>query len=110
MAYVVATEKGEKIIVDKVKKEKDPNYSVIYATGAFGGPNGPYDFRINFYDGGLAQDENGEYYERRTINSSVILSYASAKQLADWILGHLESYEKEMGHEIYAGKKDLTEL
>jgi len=99
----------EKVITDKdVKIEKHPDYIESYVVGTQGGPFGPYDFRMSFYDIKPEKDEDGKVYEKRILKSTVVMSYASAKQLSIWLQKHLRDYEEIAGHEIYVGEKKLS--
>ena len=59
----------EKVITEKdVKIEKHPDYVESYVVGTQGGPFGPYDFRMSFYDIKPEKDENGNMYPAFRIN------------------------------------------
>jgi hypothetical protein len=93
----------------KVKKEKSPDYRIIYATGAEGGNFGAYDLRISFYDTDVQPYEEqlgSEKIAKRIFKETIVLSYAAAKELSDWLVRHIEYYEKESGMPIYTGNKD----
>jgi hypothetical protein len=88
--------------VKEIIEEKDPNYLEIYATGIEGGPFGPWDFRMNFFDQSIEKDK-GKIVVKKIFKARVVVSYAAAKQLANWLEKHLATYEKDSGHEIYLG-------
>lgn len=109
MGLIVKDETGKDIVVNKVKIENAPGLTETYATGVQGGSFGPYDFRLSFYDQKVEMDEETkEFYEIRNIKQSIIIPFATAKQMSDWLKKHLDEYEKLSGHEIYIGEK-LTE-
>jgi hypothetical protein len=89
--------------VEEVTEEKAPNYLEVYATGIEGGPFGPWDFRMNFFDQTVEKDKTGKLIVKKAYKAKVIVSYAAAKQLALWLDKHLALYEKNSGHEIYMG-------
>lgn len=90
-----------------IKQTRSPDYNCIYAVGAMGGNYGPYDLRIHFYDVEVEVDTEAKpptEIQTRTLKTSVILSYAAAKQLSEWLKNHLEHYEKESGRPIFTGE------
>jgi hypothetical protein len=88
------------------EENKSPNYIEVYATGIEGGPFGPYDFRLNFYEESLDKNEDGKIILQKIYKAKVVVSYATAKQLAEWMKKHLDAYEKISGHKIYTSEKD----
>lgn len=100
------TDKSDKKIEVVIKREMAPDYKSIYATGAEGGNYGPYDLRIKFYDLDIDLDEQPDkitQIQTHIFKGSVVLSYAAAKQLSEWLIRHLERYEAESGRPIYTG-------
>ncbi len=75
---------------------RSPEFRQIYAIGAIGG-HSPYDFRIAFYnDSPRALVEGGKNITvmERKIEAEIILSPLAAKELANWLSGHIKDYEK----------------
>jgi hypothetical protein len=102
---VILDEKDKEQEIKKYVEEKSPNYLETYATGIEGGPFGPYDFRLNFYEESVDK-ENGELIFRKNFKAKIVVSYATAKQLVLWMNKHLENYEERSGHRIYVGEKE----
>lgn len=78
---------------------RSPDFKQIYAIGAIGG-HSPYDFRIAFYnDSPKALVDKGKQVTvmERKIESEIILSPLAAKELANWLSGHIKDYEKIFG-------------
>jgi len=100
----VVDEEGKVQEIKKRVEEKSPNYIEIYATGIEGGPFGPYDFRMSFYEEGVEKDEHKNLILKKNFKAKVIVPYATAKQLANWINKHLDTYEKQSGHEIFTAE------
>jgi hypothetical protein len=94
------------LAINNVAEEKSLNYLELYATGVEGGPFGPYDFRMNFYQESLEKDENSKLLLKKIHKARVVMSYAAAKQLAEWINKHIEGYEEKSGQKIYIGEKE----
>jgi hypothetical protein len=105
MKVKVVDENGKTQVVKKVVEEKSPNYIEIYATSIEGGPFGPYDFRLNFYEESIEKSNAGNVIVKRNHKAKVIVSYATAKQLVKWMEKHLDIYEKDSGHEIFVGNE-----
>lgn len=106
MPVIVRDDEGKEVEVKKVRNEKGPGFSETYATGVQGGSFGPYDFRLSFFDQRVEKDEKtGELYELHEIRQSIIMPYATAKQMSIWLKTHLDEFEKRAGHEIYIGQK-----
>lgn len=82
-----------------VEITRSPEFRQIYAIGAIGG-HSPYDFRIAFYNDSpkaiMEGDKNVTVMERK-IEAEIILSPLAAKELATWLNGHLQDYEKIFG-------------
>lgn len=83
--------------------EEDPEYLEVYAIGAKGGRFGIYDFRMTFYDSKIANDGDGQLTVVNINKCTVKLSYPAAKQLSDWLIKHLDDFEKESQQKIYIG-------
>ncbi|MDM7939869.1 MAG: DUF3467 domain-containing protein [Methanothrix sp.] len=82
-----------------VEIRRNPDFKQIYAIGAIGG-HSPYDFRIAFYnDSPKALVEGGKSVTvmERTIETELILSPLAAKELYNWLGGHIKDYEKLFG-------------
>ena len=107
MPVVIKDEDGKNIVVTKVKIENAPGFTETYATGVQGGNFGPYDFRLAFYDQKVEKDEDKEYYEKRLVKQSIIVPYATAKQMSIWLKKHIDEFEKLIGHEIYIGETEI---
>jgi hypothetical protein len=78
---------------------RSPEFRQIYAIGAIGG-HSPYDFRIAFYnDSPKALMEGGKQMTvmERKIEAEIILSPLAAKELANWLNGHIKDYERLFG-------------
>jgi hypothetical protein len=78
---------------------RSPEFRQIYAIGAIGG-HSPYDFRIAFYnDSPKALVEGGKQMTvmERKIEAEIILSPLAAKELANWLGGHIKDYERLFG-------------
>ncbi|HSD58506.1 MAG TPA: DUF3467 domain-containing protein [Methanotrichaceae archaeon] len=78
---------------------RSPEFRQIYAIGAIGG-HSPYDFRIAFYnDSPRALVEGGKNITvmERKIEAEIILSPLAAKELANWLSGHIKDYERLFG-------------
>lgn len=78
---------------------KGDKFRQIYAVGAMGG-HSPYDFRIAFYnDSPKAAVKEGKQLSvmERKVETELILSPLAAKELADWLNGHIKEYEKQFG-------------
>jgi hypothetical protein len=103
-------ETGKVQKIEKMVEEKSPNYMEVYATGIEGGPFGPYDFRMNFYEESMEKDRDGNLFLEKNHKVKVVVSYATAKQLARWINKHLDSYEKNSGHEIFIGEETSKDM
>lgn len=96
----------QKVVLNKIVEEKSSKYSEMYATGVEGGPFGPYDFRMDFYQDSLEKDQEGTLFLKKIHKARIIMSYAAAKQLAGWINKHMDDYEKRSGQRIYLGDKE----
>lgn len=100
-------ETGKEYPITQVETAKSPDFKEIYTTGTSGGGFGPYDLRLNFYDTEIDKKTKNskEYYiEKRIVKGTVIMSFASAKQLHKWLGKQLERYEKASGHPVYTGE------
>ena len=77
---------------------KSKDFRQVYAIGATGGHT-PYDFRMSFYNDTPKSFGNGQELQEmeRTIETEVILSPAAAKELANWLMSHVNEYEKMFG-------------
>ncbi|MDD2754396.1 MAG: DUF3467 domain-containing protein [Methanothrix sp.] len=106
MPIIIKDGEGKDVVVSKTKNVKAPGFSETYATGVQGGAFGPYDFRLVFFEQRVEPDEKtGELYEVHEVRQSIVVPYATAKQLSIWLKNHLDEYEKMAGHEIYIGEK-----
>jgi len=82
-----------------VEITRSTEFRQIYAIGAIGG-HSPYDFRIAFYnDSPKALMEGGKQMTvmERKIEAEIILSPLAAKELANWLNGHIKDYERLFG-------------
>ena len=79
-----------------ITKAKD--FRQVYAIGATGGHT-PYDFRMSFYNDTPKSFGDGQELQEmeRTIETEVILSPTAAKELANWLMSHVNEYEKMFG-------------
>jgi hypothetical protein len=78
---------------------RSPEFKQIYAIGAIGG-HSPYDFRIAFYNDSpkaIREGDKSLTVMERKIETEIILSPLAAKELANWLNGHLQDYEKMFG-------------
>jgi hypothetical protein len=78
---------------------RSPEFKQVYAIGAIGG-HSPYDFRIAFYNDSpkaLREGDKSLTVMERKIETEIILSPLAAKELATWLSGHLQDYEKIFG-------------
>jgi outer membrane lipoprotein-sorting protein len=78
---------------------RSPDFKQVYAIGAIGG-HSPYDFRIAFYnDSPKSMVEGGKQVTvmERKMETEIILSPLAAKELAQWLNGHIKDYEKIFG-------------
>lgn len=82
----------------KIEINKSKDFRQIYAIGALGGHT-PYDFRISFYNDSpkIFSERNELQAIERTIETQVILSPAAAKELANWLVAHINDYETMFG-------------
>lgn len=94
-----------------VEITRSPEFRQIYAIGAIGG-HSPYDFRIAFYNDSpkaiMEGDRNVTVMERK-IEAEIILSPLAAKELATWLNGHLQDYEKIFGEIKKPGVQPLAQ-
>ncbi|PKL53167.1 MAG: DUF3467 domain-containing protein [Candidatus Methanoperedenaceae archaeon HGW-Methanoperedenaceae-1] len=81
-----------------VEITKARDFRQVYAIGATGGHT-PYDFRMSFYNDSPKSFGNGQELQKmeRIIETEVILSPAAAKELANWLMSHVNDYEKMFG-------------
>lgn len=89
---------------------RSPEFRQIYAIGAIGG-HSPYDFRIAFYnDSPRAMMEGGKQMTvmERKIEAEIILSPLAAKELANWLSGHIKDYERLFGEIKKPGPTDAA--
>jgi hypothetical protein len=89
---------------------RSPEFKQVYAIGAIGG-HSPYDFRIAFYnDSPKALVEGGKQLTvmERKIEAEIILSPLAAKELANWLIGHIKDYEKIFGEIKKPGKQEAS--
>jgi hypothetical protein len=78
---------------------RSPEFKQVYAIGAIGG-HSPYDFRIAFYNDSpkaIREGDKSLTVMERKIETEIILSPLAAKELANWLNGHLQDYEKIFG-------------
>jgi hypothetical protein len=78
---------------------RSPEFKQVYAIGAIGG-HSPYDFRIAFYNDSpkaIREGDKSLTVMERKIETEIILSPLAAKELASWLNGHLQDYEKMFG-------------
>ncbi len=78
---------------------RSPDFKQTYAIGAIGG-HSPYDFRIAFYNDSpkaLMEGNKNVTVMERKIETEIILSPLAAKELANWLSGHIKDYEKLFG-------------
>lgn len=90
--------------------KRSPEFRQVYAIGAIGG-HSPYDFRIAFYnDSPKALVEGGKKMTvvERKIDAEIILSPLAAKELANWLNGHIKDYERLFGEIKKPGHADAV--
>jgi outer membrane lipoprotein-sorting protein len=83
----------------KVEISKSSDFRQVYAIGAIGG-HSPYDFRIAFYNDSpntVVDDGKNVTVMERKIDTEIILSPLAAKELANWLVEHINDYEKVFG-------------
>jgi hypothetical protein len=105
MPLVVHDEFGKVSVITSIVTEQIPDHKEFYVTGTFGGGFGPYDMRMSFYDSKIEKIKK-DIIEKRQVKTTVIMSYASAKQLYEWLGNNLKEYEGKAGHEIYIGSEE----
>ena len=103
MTVTVILPDGEEV-EPVIKRIAAPEYKQCYVTGAFGGVFSIYDLRIFFYKEDLIQGDDKPVLERE-VQTSVVMSLASAKQLSNWLDELILNWEKEHG-EIYIGEQE----
>jgi len=67
---------------------RSPDFKTIYAVGAIGTWT-PYDFRINFYNEKVIEDEEEVFVN----DTQVVLSPKATKEFALWLLQNVKDYE-----------------
>jgi hypothetical protein len=77
---------------------RSTDFKTIYAVGAIGTWT-PYDFRINFYNEKVIED-NEEVFVNDT---QVVLSPKATKEFALWLLQNIKDYEATYGKSIPTG-------
>jgi len=88
--------------VINVKLVKSSDFKQIYAIMAIGG-HSQYDFRLSFVNENIKYKEDGSLSEiTRVIDAEVIMSPRTAKEMSNWLLGHIKTYEQSFG-EINVG-------
>lgn len=108
---IVRDDDGGKIMGTRIKREKVPDYKEIYVTWADGARYGPYGMKISFFDQIVDEDENSQPYETWLKKVTLIMPFASAKELATWLQVQIDAFEKESGGPIYIGRpKQSSEL
>ena len=74
---------------------RSPDFKTIYAVGAIGTWT-PYDFRINFYNEKVIEDEEEVFVN----DTQVVLSPKATKEFALWLLQNVKDYEVTHGEAI----------
>jgi hypothetical protein len=93
-----------------VEITRSTEFRQIYAIGAIGG-HSPYDFRIAFYnDSPKALMDGGKQMTvmERKIEAEIILSPLAAKELANWLNGHIKDYERLFGEIKKPGPTEIA--
>ncbi len=103
MTMTIILPDGEEV-EPAIKKIDAPEYKQFYTTGAFGGVFGIYDLRIFFYKEDIVEDDDRLVLERE-VQTSVVMSLASAKQFSNWLNESIANWEKEHGT-IYIGEQE----
>lgn len=88
---------------------RSPDFRQVYAIGAIGG-HSPYDFRIAFYNDSpksIAEGAKQMTVMERKIETEVILSPLAAKELANWLNGHIKDYERLFGEIKKPGAQEM---
>ncbi len=89
---------------------RSAEFRQVYAIGAIGG-HSPYDFRIAFYNDSpkaLVEGGNQMTVMERKIEAEIILSPLAAKELANWLNGHIKDYERLFGEIKKPGSSDAV--
>jgi len=95
------------ISIEVVKSEK---FRQIYSVGAMGG-HSPYDFRISFYNDTPKSREGKQIsVMERKVEAEITLPPLAAKELAEWLNGHVKEFEKQFGEIKKPGKMPEPEV
>jgi len=101
----MSQEKGQKIMIPpKFEDTKSPDYKYIYATGVFGGLD-PNDGRMIFYLDRVEPETVNEPVPGalklkkivRELQVEVHMTPTQFKSIAQWMMRHVENYEKIFG-------------
>jgi hypothetical protein len=89
-----------------IKRETAIDHKEIYVTWGESLRFSPYGMKISFFDTIIAEDDDNQRCEKWLKKITLIMPFATVKEVTTWLQEEIEAIEKEFGRPIYVGRKD----